>query len=118
MWTSVRLALVVLSSVHFVQSAELDPVASHILRQALEDGIDLAPFNFTAPALQEIVAWAHFDPEKSVPAGLLHPAGNATTVDVHAHHVPNWFRTIMPSDGGMPTPVVNCGCSITVNYWH
>ncbi|KAJ7022750.1 hypothetical protein C8F04DRAFT_926661, partial [Mycena alexandri] len=84
---------------------KLDPVASRILRQALQDGIDLAPFNFTAPALEEIVAWAHFNAEKSVPAGLLHPAGNATTVDVHAHHVPTWFRTIMPSDGGMPTPL-------------
>ncbi|KAJ7110682.1 hypothetical protein C8R44DRAFT_678272 [Mycena epipterygia] len=107
MWPFIGLVtLGVLSSVsNFVQSADSDPVASRILRQALEDGIDLASFNFTAPALQEIVAWAHFDAEKSVPAGLLRPAGNATTVDVHAHHVPNWFRTIEPSDGGMPSPV-------------
>ncbi|KAJ7741323.1 hypothetical protein B0H16DRAFT_1694028 [Mycena metata] len=105
MWTSIGLTLAALSSVHLVRSTELDPVASRILRQALQDGIDLAPFNFTAPALQAIVAWAHFDAAKSVSAGLLHPARNATTIDVHAHHVPNWFRTIMPSDGGMPTPV-------------
>ncbi|KAJ7846458.1 hypothetical protein B0H13DRAFT_2675555 [Mycena leptocephala] len=108
MWTYDRLVtLGLLSSLfsNFVQSADLDPVASRILRQALEDGIDLAPFNFTAPALQEIVAWAHFDAQKTVPAGLLHPARNATTVDVHAHHVPNWFRTIEPSDGGLASPV-------------
>ncbi|KAJ7496234.1 hypothetical protein B0H11DRAFT_857530 [Mycena galericulata] len=108
MWPSVGLVtLGVLSSLnqHFVQSVDPDPIATRIIRQALEDGIDLAQFNFTAPALQEIVAWAHFDAEKSVPVGLLHPAGNATTVDVHAHHVPNWLRTIEPSDGGLPTPV-------------
>ncbi|KAJ7795930.1 hypothetical protein B0H13DRAFT_2510709 [Mycena leptocephala] len=108
MWTYDRLVtLGLLSSLFssFVQSADLDPVASRILRRALEDGIDLAPFNFTAPALQEIVAWAHFDAQKTVPAGLLHPARNATTVDVHAHHVPNWFRTIEPSDGGLASPV-------------
>jgi hypothetical protein len=86
MWISVGLVtLGVLSSLspYLVQSADSDPVASRILRQALEDGIDLASFNFTAPALQEIVAWAYFDAERSVPAGLLRPAGNATTVDVH-----------------------------------
>ncbi|KAJ7931326.1 hypothetical protein B0H13DRAFT_2263902 [Mycena leptocephala] len=108
MWTSVGLVtlwLLISLFPNFVQSADLDPVASRILRQALEDGIDLAPFNFTTPALQEIVAWAHFDAQKSVPAGLLHPAGNATTVDVHAHHVPNWLRTIEPSDGGILSPV-------------
>ncbi|KAJ7190037.1 hypothetical protein GGX14DRAFT_483849 [Mycena pura] len=110
MRSSVRLAiaaLVLTLSPHLVQSVDTDtdPVAERILRTALADGIDLAAFNFTAPALEEIVAWAHFDAAKRVPADLLHPARGATTVDVHAHHVPNWFRTIMPSDGGMPTPV-------------
>ncbi|KAF8206800.1 hypothetical protein K438DRAFT_1816439 [Mycena galopus ATCC 62051] len=110
MWiTSVGIQVVTLGALisvyqPFVHGA-VDPVAARILRRALDDGIDLAAFNFTAPALEEIVAWAHFDAEKSVPADLLFPATNATTVDVHAHHVPNWYRTIFPSDGGMPTPV-------------
>ncbi|KAJ6600610.1 hypothetical protein DFH09DRAFT_901434, partial [Mycena vulgaris] len=76
-----------------------------ILRQALEDGIDLASFNFTAPALQEIVAWTQEASRDALLGIKMRPAGNATTVDVHAHHVPNWLRTIEPSDGGIPTPV-------------
>ncbi|KAJ6506846.1 hypothetical protein C8R45DRAFT_1176223 [Mycena sanguinolenta] len=102
---AVILGVLISLSQHLVRCAEMDPVASRILRQALDDGIDLAAFNFTAPALEEIVAWAHFDAEKSVPPSLLFPAPNATTVDVHAHHVPNWYGTIFPSDGGEPTPV-------------
>ncbi|KAF7354176.1 Amidohydro-rel domain-containing protein [Mycena venus] len=110
MWTPIVLVSLIALTSNLVQGqpadVPLDPIASRILREALADGIDLAPFNFTAPALQEIVAWAHFDAEKSdIPADLLRPARNATTVDVHAHHVPNWFRTIEPSDGGMPSPV-------------
>ncbi|KAJ7052888.1 hypothetical protein C8F01DRAFT_1261361 [Mycena amicta] len=107
MWTLI--ALVILAESVFssaVQQIVNDPIASRILRDALADGIDLAPFNFTAPALEEIVAWAHFDAQKSgIPQDLLEAEGNATTVDVHAHHVPNWFRTIEPADGGMPSPV-------------
>ncbi|KAJ7347598.1 hypothetical protein DFH08DRAFT_162430 [Mycena albidolilacea] len=106
MWTLIVLAgFGALKLVHGNAELQLDPIASRILREALADGIELALFNFTAPALQEIVAWAHFDVRKSgIPEGLLRAARNATTVDVHAHHVPNWFRAIEPSDGGMPSP--------------
>ncbi|KAF7354174.1 hypothetical protein MVEN_01105100 [Mycena venus] len=32
-------------------NVQLDPIASRVPREALADGIDLARFNFTAPAL-------------------------------------------------------------------
>jgi hypothetical protein len=99
MWTPIVLAILgALKLVNADAELQLDPIASRILREALADGIELAPFNFTAPALQEIVAWAHFDARKSgIPEGLLCAARNATTVDVHGmfsaclHWSPVWI---------------------------
>jgi hypothetical protein len=78
-----RNSIVALGSLFLSQAQAIDPVASRILHQALRDGIDLASFSFTAPALEEIIAWTHFDAEKNVSSSLLHPAPNASTVDVH-----------------------------------
>jgi hypothetical protein len=89
----------------------LDPVARTILSRALADGIDLLAFNFSRPALDEIVYWSHFEASPDFPRSLLEPAPNATTVDVHGwilcceiesntdthiavHYAPKWYGAL------------------------
>lgn len=62
--------------------ASLDPIAQGIVDRARQDGIILSSFNFTAPALSEIVAWSKFDPN-SMPKTLTRAKRDATIVDVH-----------------------------------
>lgn len=57
-----------------------DPVARAILARALDDGIDLAAFEFSGPALQEIIFWSHFE---ELPTSLLQNLEGATKIDVH-----------------------------------
>ncbi|KAJ7925127.1 amidohydrolase 2 [Mycena leptocephala] len=92
-----------------------------------------SPLQFHSSCIAGNSSLAHFDAQKSIPARLLHPTRDATTVDVHgskshlrlgctdlntltliAHHVPNWFRTIEPSDGGLASPVVNYGVDMNL----
>ncbi|KAJ7288277.1 hypothetical protein C8J57DRAFT_1279690 [Mycena rebaudengoi] len=75
-------------------SPDLDPVARTILSRALADGIDLLAFNFSRPALDEIVYWSHFEASPDFPRSLLEPAPNATTVDVHVHYAPKWYGAL------------------------
>lgn len=103
----------------------LDPLAERILSNALKDGIDLKMFNFTAPALDEIVSWSRFQQHNNLSSTLVDAAPDARTVDVHGarglyvlrhaqiavssgHHVPNWYRSIAPVAGQNPTPEVHC----------
>ncbi|KAJ7107271.1 hypothetical protein C8R43DRAFT_1044971 [Mycena crocata] len=71
-----------------------DPVAQAILSRALADGIDLSVFSFTAPALQEILSWVHFEVSSEFPRSLLELVKNATAIDVHVHYAPKWYGNI------------------------
>ncbi|KAF7365179.1 Amidohydro-rel domain-containing protein [Mycena venus] len=71
-----------------------DPVARTIVSRALADGIDLAAFAFSGPALQEIVRWSHFEVSSELPDSLLQNLEGATKIDVHVHYAPNWYGDI------------------------
>ncbi|KAJ7863069.1 hypothetical protein B0H14DRAFT_482088 [Mycena olivaceomarginata] len=68
-----------------------DPVARAILARALDDGIDFAAFEFSGPALQEIVFWSHFE---ELPTSLLQNLEGTTKIDVHVHYAPRWYGDI------------------------
>ncbi|KAJ6585043.1 hypothetical protein B0H19DRAFT_1107826 [Mycena capillaripes] len=67
-----------------------DPVAQAISVRALKDGIDLSEFEFSGPALQEIVFWSHYE----IPTDFRVSGEGATKIDVHAHYVPKWYGNI------------------------
>ncbi|KAK3066554.1 hypothetical protein LTR53_017046 [Teratosphaeriaceae sp. CCFEE 6253] len=74
-------------------------VRDGIVDAATADGIDLFCLPFAAEALSSIQAiydQQHID----MPAAIR----NASKVDVHAHVVPSWYRTLVPLTGQVPTP--------------
>lgn len=84
MWLSHCVFAVVISANIAVLSADDNSIAQGIISRALKDGIDLAPFNFTSPALEEIVSWYHFHKNSSnISSILLNPPNGSITVDVH-----------------------------------
>jgi len=72
---------------------------SRIVDAAIADGIELYSLPFATQALisiQEIYDLGN----TSIPPGII----NGNKFDVHTHVVPPWYRTIVPSAGGSPTP--------------
>lgn len=127
MWLSHCVFAVVISANIAVLSADDNSIAQGIISRALKDGIDLAPFNFTSPALEEIVSWYHFHKNSSNISSILlnpqmapslsmctvcpHPLHQISLLDETrhtAHHVPTWYQAIVPLTGQSPTPTV-CG---------
>lgn len=77
-------------SLELTHSIPDDPVAQAILSRALDDGIDLTAFEFSGPALHEIVFWSHWNDtnDSEFPSSLLRRAGNTSKIDVHG---PSFF---------------------------
>lgn len=71
-----------------------DPVAREIVSRALADGIDLAAFAFSGPALQEIVFWSHFEVSSELSTSLLQDLEGAAKIDVHG----SWFLSCCECD--------------------
>lgn len=73
---------------------------SRILSAANADHIDLNSVPLLAEALTSIQA-IYDVTNMTLPSGI----AEGSIVDVHAHVVPPWYRTLVPSTGESPTPV-------------
>ena len=72
---------------------------SRILSAANADHIDLESISLLADALASIQA-IYDRTNTTLPSGI----AEGSIVDVHAHVVPPWYRTLVPSTGQSPTP--------------
>lgn len=70
-----------------------------IYSAAAADNIDLDTLPFAAEAIASIQAIYDFD-NITIPPGVT----NGDKFDVHAHVVPPWYRTLVPTSGQFPTP--------------
>ncbi|KAF7855964.1 hypothetical protein EAF04_009920 [Stromatinia cepivora] len=73
-----------------------------ILEAAQQDGIDLLAFNFTRPALKSIDNI--LSANQSIPTVSNNTSHLDVRIDTHAHAVPDWYRQIVPTIAGQPTP--------------
>ncbi|CAN9117898.1 hypothetical protein CC77DRAFT_1063299 [Alternaria alternata] len=84
-----------------------DEIAQSVSQRARADSVTLeaVPNSALTSALKSIAA-TYLDVE--APKLAQHSVSNLTNIiDVHAHCVPDWFRTIAPTAGGNPTPSWN-----------
>jgi len=72
---------------------------SRIVSAAHADGIDLASIPVISEALASIQAIYDLS-NITIPTSIT----EGSIVDVHAHVVPPWYRTLVPSTGQSPTP--------------
>lgn len=70
-----------------------------IYSAAAADNIDLDTLPFAAEAIASIQAIYDSD-NITIPPGVT----NGDQFDVHAHVVPPWYRTLVPTSGQFPTP--------------
>ncbi|KAM7201055.1 hypothetical protein V8F20_005064 [Naviculisporaceae sp. PSN 640] len=73
------------------------PRIKEIIKKATKDGIDLVSLPFAAAGIATIEAVGKFDIGQ-------YDFSNASYVDVHAHAVPSFYRELVPTTGGFPTP--------------
>ncbi|APA15956.1 hypothetical protein SS1G_09143 [Sclerotinia sclerotiorum 1980 UF-70] len=76
--------------------------SKEILEAAQRDGIDLLAFNFTTSALKSIDNI--FSANQSIPTVSNNTSHLDVRIDTHAHAVPDWYRQIVPTIAGQPTP--------------
>ncbi|MCJ1224879.1 hypothetical protein MMC12_001526 [Toensbergia leucococca] len=79
-------------------SQDYPPSILHIIQAAKADGINLLALPFAAAAFASIEAI-----QKPVAANASKTL-NGTRIDTHVHVVPDWYRAIVPTTGGNPTP--------------
>jgi hypothetical protein len=72
---------------------------SRIISAANADHIDLNSISLLAEALTSIQAIYDLT-NTTLPTGV----AEGSIIDVHAHVVPPWYRTLVPSTGQSPTP--------------
>ncbi|KAL1801119.1 hypothetical protein ACET3X_001461 [Alternaria dauci] len=84
-----------------------DEIIQSIVQRARADSIKLEAIpNFALTSALQSIAATYLDVE--APELAQRNASNLTNIiDVHAHCVPDWFRTIAPMAGGNPTPPWN-----------
>ncbi|KAL6708135.1 hypothetical protein ACN47E_003319 [Coniothyrium glycines] len=91
-----------------------DSTGQTILQNAIADSIDLHSIpNTNLDAVLEAISSTYVhdnDAAKRYRPGrapIVVPRGSNDIIDVHAHCVPDWYRTIAPITGGNPTPSWN-----------
>ena len=85
--------------VHLIAACEAHNHTSRIISAAKADHIDLHSIPLLDVALTSIQGIYDLT-NTTLPAGI----AEGHIVDVHAHVVPPWYRTLVPSTGQSPTP--------------
>ncbi|KAF8884824.1 hypothetical protein BD779DRAFT_1612068 [Infundibulicybe gibba] len=78
----------------FVSGEPGESATQQIVKNAAADHIDLTVLSFLDVALSEI----------STVSGDIGLRAPASIIDVHAHVVPSWYKSLVPITGGNPTP--------------
>ncbi|KAF9561151.1 hypothetical protein CPC08DRAFT_664696 [Agrocybe pediades] len=97
------LAAVAYSSASIVARQDIDSVAEAILANAASDNIDLTVLDFLDTALEEISNATTLAIERRSSERRATPSPN-NIFDVHTHVVPSWYKLLVPTTGGNPTP--------------
>ncbi|KAH6912814.1 hypothetical protein BKA70DRAFT_1265086 [Coprinopsis sp. MPI-PUGE-AT-0042] len=97
-------ALLAAVSVMQVAAQDANSTAETILANAAADSIDLSVLGDMLPGVLEEVAQAAEDAEAVEPIGRRQALLADPIVDVHTHAVPAWYKSMVPTTGGNPTP--------------
>jgi predicted TIM-barrel fold metal-dependent hydrolase len=91
-----------------VSSVYAQVTETTIINDALADGIDLHALDSLAPGLLDsaldAITATYALRKRTIGRVMPRQLANGDRIDVHSHVVPDWYRTLVPTTGGNPTP--------------
>ncbi|KAG8926126.1 hypothetical protein FRC03_008487 [Tulasnella sp. 419] len=93
------------SAVFAQDDVTANPVAAEIISNAEDGGINLLDLPFATDALSSIVAVTESNTTVTPTERKSRRSSTAATkIDAHVHVIPDWYRALVPTTGGNPTP--------------